>query len=329
MDYEELLQNRDTLRKNRNKSRRRIRKALILFVVLLAVGLSAALILHSRGNEESRAGEGDVETTEEETVEETGEVHTVPGENPTQPETAASYEAEEEGERDGWTVAFGKLNVREQPNSTSEVVGHFTYNTKVVVSGKKTAGFYQVTGPDSRTGEEISGYAAADYISATEPEDPYIFLDVPVYRQYDIRWSGVRLGRSRYTIGSAGCTTTCIAMLRSYMTGKVLRPDEVSKTLWYSGEGNLGWPDDLDTKSTTNYMEFIFQQLSKGRPVMVGAKTRSGAQHWVLVVGYVGNAKEFRPADFVINDPGKGKRANLKQFIDDFPRLYKIAYYVK
>ena len=235
---------------------------------------------------------------------------------------------EEEGERDGWIEAFGKLNVRESASSESTVVGHFAYGEQVLVSGKAENGFYLVTGADSRSGKEITGYASEEYVLFEEPADPYVYLDVPLYRQYDVRWNGVRLGNSKFTIGSAGCTTTCLAMAKSYLSKETVRPDTMCASLWYDNNGNLGWPDECETRGGSNRYEFLFSKLKEGVPVLVGGKTRSGRQHWVLVVGYTGDAKEFKASDFMINDPGKDNRVNLKQFFDDFPILYKMAYYM-
>ena len=241
--------------------------------------------------------------------------------------TGPDREVFEDGDRDGWIEAFGKLNVRETASDEGTVIGHFAYGEKITVSGRPENGFYKVTGQDSRSGEEITGYASTEYVVFTEPEDPYIYLDVPLYRQYDVRWNRVSLGNSRYTIGSAGCTTSCLAMSSSFMKKEEIRPDDMCASLWYDNNGNLGWPDDYETRGGSDRYEFLYSKLKEGVPVLVGGKTRAGRQHWVLVIGYTGDGSEFEAADFMINDPGKDNRVNLEQFFDDFPILYKFAYY--
>lgn len=75
-----------------------------------------------------------------------------------------------------------------------------------------------------------------------------------------------------------------------------------------------------------DYLEKIHEILSEGKPVLIGAKTSSGAQHWVVVTGFYGG-EELSPALFSINDPGSSKNKNLGQFFASFPYLYKYFSY--
>ncbi|MBQ5951249.1 MAG: SH3 domain-containing protein [Lachnospiraceae bacterium] len=332
MDYSDLIQNRDSYHRNRrSRKTRRTVAGFAVLIALIVLVIGGAHIYNRYLSNRPVPGTSDVaenttDSSTEPVTESPSDTEPVT-EAPTDPPTTAySYENDPE-ERAGWVSAFGMLNVREAPNAEAEQIGRFTYHTQVRVLGPVRDGFYEVTGPDSRSGEDITGYASAEFITQEEPEDPYVMFDVPTFRQGDVRWSGVRLGRSRYTIGSAGCTTCCIAMLRSYVKKTIIRPDKVCASLSYSETGNLAWPSDLQTHETVGYLNVILKELRRGYPMMIGAKSRDGNQHWVLVVGYVGNGTNLKAADFIINDPGKDKRDNLKQFIDDYPRLYKMASY--
>lgn len=227
-----------------------------------------------------------------------------------------------------WIITFGKLNIREETNTDSKILGHFVYHQQVTIVGAPENGFYRVVGNDSRSGEEITGYSHGDYMSLEEPNPDFVYLDIPGYKQTDERWSDIKLGSSRRTMEAIGCATCSLAMSETYINKTYIYPSTMEKQLWYDSRGNLGWPADYTTTtSSNNYLEFIFNKLQEGIPVLVGAETRSGRPHWVLVVGYCGNGKKFYAADFMINDPLPDKRTNLKHFFRDYPRFYKMAYY--
>ena len=59
---------------------------------------------------------------------------------------------------------------------------------------------------------------------------------------------------------------------------------------------------------------------------MIGALTRTGTSHWVVVHAYHGSGRDFRPSDFMVLDPGSANRRTLSRFFEDYPRYYKIAY---
>lgn len=227
-----------------------------------------------------------------------------------------------------WVSTFGRLNVRESTTTDSKKIGHFVYHQQVTVEGGSENGFYRVKGTDSRTGEELNGYCHGDYMSIEEPNPSFVYMDIPGYKQTDENWANVRLGSTRRTMAQIGCATTCLAMSESYVDKEKVSPKTMEKRLWYDGRGNLGWPADYTTvSSSNNYLEFIFNKLQEGVPVLVGAETRNGSPHWVLVTGYCGNGEKFYAADFMINDPLPDKRWSLKQFFRDYPRFYKMAYY--
>ena len=171
-----------------------------------------------------------------------------------------------------------------------------------------------------------TGYVHTDYISSDVAEIPSgyssISLNVPYFNQKDSRWANVRLGSSSRTVGSAGCVTTCIAMAESYLYGYTVTPSSLAKSLSYSSSGDLYWPASYKAYTNSDYLYKIYNELKSGRPVLVGAKTYSGSQHWVLVTGF--NGGEMKASNFIINDPGRTSRTKLSEFFSAFPVFYKL-----
>jgi len=171
-----------------------------------------------------------------------------------------------------------------------------------------------------------TGYVHTDYISSDTAEIPQgyksISLNVPYFNQKDSRWANVTLGSSKSTVGKAGCVTTCIAMAESFLYGYSVTPKTLAKKLNYSSSGDLYWPESYKAYNKNDYLYKIYNELKNGRPVLVGAKTYSGGQHWVLVTGFKGG--EIKASSFIIKDPGKSSRTSLSEFFNAFPVFYKI-----
>ena len=168
------------------------------------------------------------------------------------------------------------------------------------------------------------GYVSAIYLRA-DLAYPAVSLPVPHFRQTDSRWSWRTLGSSGKTIGKVGCATTSIAMMESYRTGTTVTPDVMCRRLTYTASGNVYWPSHY-TLVTDYSLDTIYRLLSQGNPVMLGGKTASGGQHWIVVTGYVGGAT-LTPSGFLINDPGVGSRRTLGEFFSAYPYFYKMFYY--
>ena len=233
---------------------------------------------------------------------------------------AVEETAEYTGERPGWITSYNKLNVRRSPDKEAEILGFFVYRQEITVDGAAENGFYFSSGVDSYTGEMIAGYCFGDYITFQEPGDPKIQLNVPAYFQADPRWAANTIGDTKKTMEAIGCTTTCMAMAKTYLT-------QTEDMLWYNENGDMGWPKTYArTADEDHFMEIAFEQLHKDVPVLIGAERRNGSPHWVLITGYRGDASEFRPEDFVINDPLTTQRTNLQQFLDEYPVFELIAY---
>jgi hypothetical protein len=101
----------------------------------------------------------------------------------------------------------------------------------------------------------------------------------------------------------------------------------MASRLSYTASGNVYWPKDYTAIYTSSgYLERIYRELSAGRAVLLGAKTASGGQHWIVITGYVGG-NVLTPAGFTINDPGVSTRKTLGDFFEDYPYFYKYFVY--
>ena len=171
-----------------------------------------------------------------------------------------------------------------------------------------------------------TGYVSAQYLSGASAGYSGISLNVPSYKQTDSRWASVKIGTSGKTIAQIGCATTAIAMMESYRTGTAIYPDAMSKKLSYTSSGSVYWPSNFVTvTNSSGYLSGVYNQLQKGKPVLLGAKNSSGSQHWVVITGFTGGS--LSAANFTINDPGSNSRTTLQQFLNSYPVFYKYFYY--
>ena len=170
------------------------------------------------------------------------------------------------------------------------------------------------------------GYVSSQYLTSGQTGSGVISLKVPSFKQTDSRWASYPIGTTGGTIGTIGCATTGIAMMESYRTGTTIYPHEMAKKLSYSSGGAVYWPSHYTViTSRTGYLEKIHQLLQQGKPVLLGAKTGSGGQHWVVITGFTGG--NLTAENFTIQDPGSNSRINLKQFFNAYPNFYKYFYY--
>lgn len=216
-------------------------------------------------------------------------------------------------------VSSGTLNIRSGAGTSYSILGGL-YNGEKIVVISSSNGWSRILYRGNRT-----GYVSNSYIS---PISQNIYLNLPNFKQTDPRWANVKIGQSGKTIAQIGCVTTGIAMMESYRTGTTIYPDAMSKKLSYSSSGNVYWPSHytVDTNYTGS-LKRIYNLLKSGKPVLLGAKTSSGSQHWVVVVGYEGNGSSFSLSEFKINDPATNSRTNLQQFFNAYPNFYKFFYY--
>ncbi|MBQ9887528.1 MAG: C39 family peptidase [Lachnospiraceae bacterium] len=226
----------------------------------------------------------------------------------------------------GWINHFGRVSVRSSADKDSDVICYTVYKNAVGTFGEEKNGFYLSKYYDALSGKTYIGYIHSDYISREEPVSAQIYLDVPSYTQTDERWSDIKIGGYE-TLGSAGCTTTCLAMAYSCIKKETVLPSDMAAALYYDYDGNLKFPDEFIKLSNRTYLQDIYNALSTGVPVLVGCFKPSGFPHWCVVYAYNGDGTELKKEDFLVHDPYKSDRSTLQEFFDVFPIFNKIAYY--
>ena len=217
----------------------------------------------------------------------------------------------------------GNLNVRSGAGTSYSIVDRLPKGEGLVVLSE-SGGWSRVLYHGVRT-----GYVSSQYLQKSQASYKYpaLSMQLPNFKQTDSRWANVLIGNSGKTIARIGCTTTAIAMMESYRTGQTIYPDAMSKKLNYTSSGDLYWPSDYQAVlSSAGYLEGIYSQLKAGKPVLFGAKTASGKQHWVVITGYTGG-DTLSASRFTVNDPGSNYRTNLQHLLDEYPVFYKYFYY--
>lgn len=216
------------------------------------------------------------------------------------------------------------LNVRSGPGTGYSRIATVAHGSVVMVRSSAN-GWSQIIYHGVK-----QGYVSTQYlVGQTSSQATYapISLKVPSFKQTDSRWSGYPIGTSGGTIGTIGCATTGIAMMESYRTGTTIYPHKMAQKLSYSSGGSVYWPSHYQvTTSSSGYLSAIYKLLQQGKPVLIGAKTNSGGQHWVVITGFTGG-NALSPAGFTINDPGSSSRTTLKQFLNAYPNFYKYFHW--
>lgn len=212
----------------------------------------------------------------------------------------------------------GNLNVRSGAGTSYSVQSSLAKGETVILLSSN-GGWSRVLYHGTKT-----GYVSTQYLSSSGYSS--VSLRVPSYKQWDSRWANVKVGTSGKTISQVGCATTGIAMMESYRTGTTIYPDAMSKKLRYTASGNVYWPDHfVAVTENAGYLSRIYQLLQQGKPVLLGAKSTNGSQHWVVVTGFKGGS--LSAANFTVNDPGSDTRTTLAQFFNAYPTFYKYFYY--
>lgn len=219
-------------------------------------------------------------------------------------------------------TSSGNLNVRQGAGTNYNILTTLPKGKNVVVLSEAN-GWSKILYHGTRV-----GYVSSQYLSGSNSSAyPAVKLSLQDFKQTDSRWADVKLGSSGKTIRQIGCTTTALAMTESYRTGTTIYPDQMSKKLSYSSSGDLYWPSNyVQTTNSSQYLNTVYQQLSAGKPVLVGAKSNTGKQHWVVVTGFQGSAS-LNLAQFTVNDPGSNTIKNLQQFFNSYQNFYKLVYY--
>ncbi len=217
-------------------------------------------------------------------------------------------------------TSSGRLNVRSGAGTSYSRIGSLP-SGEIVLVLSSAGGWSRILFDGTRL-----GYVSSAYLVSADTY-PAISLSVPHYMQTDSRWANVTLGSSGKTIYRIGCTTTSLAMIESYRTGRTVYPDAMSKKLSYTSSGNVYWPSDYTMiTGSSGYLEKIYEQLKAGNPVLFGAKKASGGQHWVVITGYTGG-QSLTASGFTVNDPADSSRRTLADLYSDYPYFYKFLYY--
>ncbi len=217
------------------------------------------------------------------------------------------------------------LNVRSGPGTSYSRIA--TVNHGEIVMVRSTAnGWSRILYHGTKLGYVSSQFLPGVSSDNTQAGLSPVSLAVPSMKQTDSRWSSYPLGTTGGTIGSIGCATTGIAIMESYRTGTTIYPNQMAKKLSYTSGGSVYWPSHFTVVTNqSGYLQNIYELLQQGKPVLIGAKTSAGRQHWVVVKGFSGGS--LTAANFVIEDPGTYTRTNLQQFFNAYPNFYKYFYY--
>ncbi len=229
-------------------------------------------------------------------------------------------------------ISGGNLNVRSSPSRSSSVVASLAKGEEVVELSSSN-GWSRIL----YDGVKV-GYVYNDYLSyngqssgssgGSNGSYASISLAVNDYKQYDSRWADMKVGYSGKTMRSIGCVTAALAATESYRTGdSSLTPAKMLSKLSYNSSGDVSWPSNYRSYTSSGYLEKTYELLKSGRPVIFGAKTSAGRMHWVVVTGYQGSG-ELRTSNFIINDPGSENRKTLADLFAEYPKFYKLEYYV-
>ena len=209
-----------------------------------------------------------------------------------------------------------RLNIRSGPSTSYAIRSQYADGSSVLVLSS-SGGWAKVLYGGTKV-----GYVSETYLRYASAGKTAVTLSVTRYSQTDSRWANLRLGSSRYTIGTAGCTTTAMAMVETAVRGYTVTPAMMVKEVSYSSSGNLYWPSTYSAYTASDYLEVVYRQLQAGKPVMIGGFTPSGSQHWVVIYGFTGG--ELKAENFLIRDPGTASRTTLKEFQSKFSVFYKI-----
>jgi hypothetical protein len=118
----------------------------------------------------------------------------------------------------------------------------------------------------------------------------------PIYLQTDPRWATEKVGGSGEPLRWVGCTICCLSMALAHH-GVKEDPAELNRKLkaagGYTYRGWVKW--DALKRITAERVQVVLPQnpshrdieaaLAGGNPVLVKVILKSGAQHWVVLVG--------------------------------------------
>ena len=216
-------------------------------------------------------------------------------------------------------VSASTLNVRSGASTKYKVIDKLTRN-ELVATLSLSNNFYKVLYDGSSV-----GYVHKSYLKDVTTYSS-VNLNVVSYKQTDSRWSNKKIGSSSYTIGKAGCLITSMSMSESYRRGVTVTPTYIVNNFSFTSSGNMYWPSNYTTSTSSNYLTTIYNNLKNNKPTIIGAKKKDGSMHFVIVKGFEAS-NSLSKSNFIINDPGSNTRTKLSEFMAIYPNFYKIAYY--
>ena len=132
-------------------------------------------------------------------------------------------------------------------------------------------------------------------------------LPGPLFHQRDPRWGALPLGKSRHTVASSCCTLCCVAMAFSHLgveTNPASLTRFLNKTNGFTSSGDLIWAASAAYGGGRLAVDYIGaadpsridQSLARKRPVIAEVYLEGRYQHWVLIVGKIGD-------EYLVRDP--------------------------
>lgn len=217
------------------------------------------------------------------------------------------------------TVRTGgsNLNVRAGAGLGCAVIDRVKDGAAVFKLDEGAGGFYHILYGGGKV-----GYASKAYLAEAAPEatGEAVYLSVPSYKQYDVRWKSLTLPGSGETLETHGCAVTSLSMAESFRTGGTVTPADILETFAFTEGGAVYWTGyTLEGCSLTG----IYETLRRGCPVIYHAKKESGSAHFVVVCGFAGG--KICAENFLIRDPG-ASRQTLAAFLAVYPVSVKTVH---
>lgn len=163
-------------------------------------------------------------------------------------------------------------------------------------------------------------------------------MPITIYSQRDSRWSGIRIGNTRLSIGDWGCTLTDVCTLLSW-NGVTITPAQMAKMPGlFTSTGLIIWSQlERLTKGAIKFQKRIGGRTPSGRRVFTrddkaikdsilkSPKTVviievNNGRHWVAGLGVTPDGR-----DYWVGDPIDGKR---KQLFKTYPNITGSAHLI-
>lgn len=108
------------------------------------------------------------------------------------------------------------------------------------------------------------------------------------FGQRDKRWSNVRLGVSRRTVGTDGCTTTTLSDAISFFFGIIKNPGILAQTLDYTPDGYIFWGslEKVGLRLVNRFRNYDKNIIINGlkNPNTTVSLNVDGGRHWVFAL---------------------------------------------